>query len=210
MIMFWQGIILGLGMSLLIGPVVFLFLHTAIERGFRASAMAGFGVWVSDLFFVLSFYFGVSYVMKLVAWDGFKAWAGLLGGLILIAFGVATAVTPPPLPGEGQQKVITTRSSYFTLWFKGFLINTLNPFAAIFWLGVMSALSAKGPLQPVNAFYFFSGAIGAIVLTDILKIVLAKQLKSWLNRSHIVQLRRISAIAMVILGLALGIRGVWM
>lgn len=208
--MLWQGIVLGLGMSLLIGPVVFLFLHTAIERGFRASAMAGFGVWVSDLLFVLCFYFGVSYVIRLVQWDGFKAWAGMLGGLILIAFGMATAFTQPPLPAEGSEKVATSRSSYFKLWLKGFLINTLNPFAAIFWLGVMSALSARGPLQPLQAVYFFSGAIGAIVLTDVLKILLAKQLKNWLNRAHIVQLRRVSAIAMIVLGIALGIRGIWL
>lgn len=205
-----HGILLGLTMSLLIGPVIFLFLHTAIERGFRAGAMAGFGVWMSDLVYVLCFYFGVSYILKLVEWEGFKAWAGFLGGAILISIGIGTALRKPVLPKEGETRVVTSGSSYLKLWLKGFFINTFNPFAAFFWLGVMSTLSAKGDLTATNAFYFFTGVLGTIILTDILKILLAKRIKPWLNVRHILQMRRISAIAMMILGIVLLVRSILM
>lgn len=200
--------LLGFSMSLLIGPVLFLFLQTGIERGFRAGAMAGLGVWMSDLLYVFSFYFGVSYVLKLIHWDGFKAWAGFLGGILLIGIGLHSMLSPPPLI-HSAGAIPTSNSSYFKLWAKGFFINTLNPFAAFFWLGVISTVSVSYVQKPSHTTYFFSGVMGIIILTDLLKILLAKRIKPWLNNTHILQMRRLSGIAMLALGIILIARAMW-
>ncbi|MBK8703343.1 MAG: LysE family transporter [Saprospiraceae bacterium] len=204
----WQGMLLGLSMSLLIGPVVFLFLQTGIERGFRAGAMAGLGVWMSDLLYVAGFYFGVSYIIKIIHWSGFKTWAGLLGGILLIGIGIHSIISRPPHI-HSENRIPTSGASYFKLWAKGFFINTLNPFAAFFWLGVISTVSGSYIQKPLHSIYFFSGVLGIIVITDLLKVLLAKRIKPWLNTSHIMQMRRLSGIAMIALGIMLFVRAIW-
>ena len=53
----------------MLGPIFFALIQAGIEQGFRAGAMVGFGVWVSDFLFVASVYWGVSYIMAITAWD---------------------------------------------------------------------------------------------------------------------------------------------
>lgn len=96
-----KGIFLGLTLSILVRPIIFALLQTAIERGFRAGAMVGFGVWVSDIMYILLAYFGVSYIVTITKYEGFEEILGTIGGLVLIGFGLSTLFSkPPPIPSE--------------------------------------------------------------------------------------------------------------
>ena len=204
----WQGIVLGLTLSVLAGPMMFLFLQLGVERGFRAGTAAAAGAWTSDIVYMLGSYFGVSYLLKLTQWNGFQLYMGLIGGAILIATGLSIifsrqtpqgkVVQPSTGPGAGN--------SYLALYLKGFLINTFNPFAAFFWLSVVSAASATGNLTGPAVTGLFSGIIGTIVLTDMLKVFLAKRIKPWLSQHKLFLFRRISGIALIAFGVVLVMR----
>ena len=53
----WQGILLGLGLSVLVGPLIFLYIQVGIQFGFRSAFFLGLGAWMSDLMFILIIYF---------------------------------------------------------------------------------------------------------------------------------------------------------
>ena len=55
---------------------------------------------------------------------------------------------------------------------------------------------------------FFSGIMGSIVITDALKVGLAKKIKPWLNAKRMTRMRYISAFALVAFGIALILNGV--
>ena len=82
-----KGIFLGLTLSILVGPIIFALLQTAIERGFRAGMMVGLGVWVSDLMYISIAYFGVSYIVAITEYEGFEEILGTIGGFTLIGLG---------------------------------------------------------------------------------------------------------------------------
>ena len=127
---FINGLYFGLILCFLVGPIFFALLQAGIERGFRAGAMIGFGVWVSDFLFMVAVYWGVSHILAITEWDGFEFTLGLIGGIILLCFGIGTIVSPPPdiHMASSKNSSSTTKVSYVSLWFKGFLINTFNPF----------------------------------------------------------------------------------
>jgi threonine/homoserine/homoserine lactone efflux protein len=202
-----QGVLLGLSLSLLTGPMMFIFIQTGIEHGFRAGALTGLGVWMSDLFYILFAYFGLANVLQLTEGEGFKLWMGLIGGAILVVFGLATLLNRPPrFKKKARIRFPAGAASRFKLWLKGFLINTFNPFTALFWIGVMGALSVKDDFSGFHAGIFFAGALSVIVLADMGKVLLAKRIQDWMRYSYLLTMRRIAGTALVVLGIVLMVR----
>jgi len=190
--MLWDGIKFGLALSILVGPILFALIQTSIEQGFRAGWMVGLGIWISDLLFVLFTYFSITLVAELSNWDGLEFWLGIIGGIILLAFGIGSWLSKPPDVNTIDNKAIR-HSSYFALWFKGFLINTVNPFTFFFWLGVSGILFTEKELQPNEAVYFYGGLIGTLVFTDTIKAALAKMIRKWLKPDFILTQEESSA-----------------
>lgn len=203
----WQGILLGLGLSVLVGPMLFLYLQVGIQRGFRAAVFLGLGTWMSDLLFILCIYFGVNYVEKITDSSGFSLWMGIVGGIILVIIGIGLLLSKPPKGAESPHE-IKKNTTYLGLWLKGFLINTFNPFAVFFWLSVMTGYSSKN-LGGQQISLLFGGILGTIIITDIIKILGAKQLKRIINNQTTgIVLHKIVGTVLVVFGLALIYR-VW-
>lgn len=200
----WQGAFLGLSLSILAGPMLFILIQLGIEKGFRAGATAGFGVWTSDTLYVLSAYLGISYLLQLTQWQGFKLWASIAGGLILIIIGTATLLARPAMKNKDGNEPSHNWTSY---WLKGFFVNTFNPFTAFFWIGVMTTVSADGPLSATDAGLFFGSIIGVIIITDLMKVLLAKRIQNWMQYSYLLAMRRVSGTALVLFGVVLMFRG---
>ncbi len=193
---------LGLLLSIMIGPIVFALIQAGIERGFRAGAAIGVGIWLSDLIYILLSYFGVSYLLNMLEWDGFKLTLGIAGGLVLIITGIITLFSRPPQ----IDKPSGISDSYLSLWLKGFLINTVNPFTVFFWTSVTTTVVAKDNLDGQDAAILFGGILGTLIVTDSLKVLLAKSIRRWLKPKHILLTRRISGLALVIFGIVLMVR----
>lgn len=201
----WQGALLGFSLSILAGPMLFILMQLGMEKGFRAGATAGFGVWTSDTLYVVCAYLGISYLLQLTQWQGFKLWASLTGGIILIIIGATTLLARPAMNGRPAGR--PAGHNWTGYWMQGFLVNTFNPFTAFFWIGVMTTVSAGGPLPPFDATLFFGSIIGVIIATDLLKVLLAKRIQNWMKYSYLLAMRRVSGTALVVFGFFLMFRG---
>jgi len=202
----WNGILLGLTLSILTGPILFTLVQTSLEQGFRAGMMLGLGIWTSDALYVLTAFFGISYLLTATNWEGFNLTLGIAGGIILIAVGSRMLVRKPPAM-YNFEKAGLRYSSFFRLWLKGFLINSLNPFTFGFWLFFTTVLAAeKYALNSSKVSLFYLGIYGTLILTDSAKIGLAKLIRRWLKPNFILWLRRMAGMALVIFGMALIIR----
>ena len=200
-----NGIFFGLILTILTGPIFFALVQIGIERGFRAGFVMGLGIWISDVIIVLGVYQGVAYFIKATEMSGFKLWMGIAGGVILIVIGTLTLLSPPP-DMAAPKNIKTSTASYLTFFAKGFLINTINPFTFFFWVSVMTTVVIKEGFGTQASFLFFGGIIGTIMVTDSLKVGMAKYIRRWLRPIHVLWTRRISGVALVLFGIALMIR----
>lgn len=207
-----QGLLIGLVLSVLAGPIFFLYLQIAPEKGFRAGLALGIGAWLSDLLYIILVVMGVGSFLALIEWDGFKFWFGMLGGIMLIVFGVSTFYIANNKKIKLNNDIpIKNDKNYISLLIKGFSINFFNPFVALFWLGTMGVLTAliNNNIPDLNQKIDFFGAIFVVVVvTDLLKIYLSKRLKYLLKSPHsIYNLQKVIGIILVVLGVILMIRG---
>jgi threonine/homoserine/homoserine lactone efflux protein len=196
-----QGIILGISLSFLIGPLLFAVVQAGIVQGFRAGIAVAAGIWASDVFFVGAILWGVKTLAAITALEGFRFWAGLSGGLLLLLFGLGSvfAKVKPILLVEG----VATKRSLWNWWLRGFLINTVNPGTIFFWLGIVSAVVVPNGWSQGETLVFFGGMLGTLVLTDTLKAWAAKSVRRFLTPGHIRTIQKGIGLVLMVFGLVL-------
>lgn len=197
-----EGVKVGLILCFLLGPIFFTLIQTGVEQGFRAGAMVGLGIWLGDIIYMLTAFWGVALIKKLVEWEYFYQVFGGIGSLILVIFGLVPLINRPKNLSF-ESNTTNRTSSYLSLFAKGFLINGFNPFTIFFWLGVMTTYVISQSLSNQNAVWFFIGIIGIVVLTDLVKVLLAKRIRSVLKPIHLVRIRVITGIILILFGIGL-------
>jgi threonine/homoserine/homoserine lactone efflux protein len=191
-----SGITLGLLLAILIGPVFFMLLNTSIKKGFVPAAYLAFGVMLSDAFFIVVSYYGSAFVGL---FNNHKFEVGLGGGGILIIFGLvnmlkkpADANLEPELPDDSKSLLIDTG--------KGFIMNSMNPFVLVFWVGVSGTLAAKEHFTHFLVLIFFLTTLCTVLSTDLLKAWLASRLKNLIRPVFLLWLNRLSGLGLILFG----------
>ena len=206
MIHLWNGILLGLALSILVGPLLFALVQVSIEQGIKAGIWVAFGIWLSDALFVVGIGISVSQINQIIESPLFTPIVGMLGGFVLIVIGIGMFVSKPSNIDTSHFELI---SSKWKLGLNGFLINTINPFTVIFWTSVITSFLVEEALYSMNSLLFFGGILGVIVLTDSLKLVLAEQISKKLKPFHIAMMRKISGMALFLFGITMIVRVSW-
>lgn len=206
----FQGAILGVTLSFLIGPVFFALLQTGIEYGFRAGVSYSSGVWLSDFLIILLIYKSMAAIAEVVKSNEFVLYVGIVGAIILIGFGLSSLITKIPNKKNTPEIIDDADSINQPVWkfrlklfTKGFVINTINPFTIIFWLGVNTVILSKETFTNRQAFLYFGSILLTLVITDLLKILLAKRIGSALKPTYILRMRQIAGVLLIISGIVM-------
>ncbi|OIP05852.1 MAG: hypothetical protein AUJ97_00050 [Bacteroidetes bacterium CG2_30_32_10] len=201
----FKGILLGFTVAIILGPAFFTLLQTSIYRGFKAGVLLAIGILISDFSLISLCYFGF---MQIFDNPENQLSIGIVGGIILIVFGVVTFTRKPSLGDRVNRSVDSKAKKPKIIAYigKGFLMNTLNPFLLIFWIGVVSFATSNYGLDHKSLIFFFSGTLGTILLTDVVKCYLAIKVKKFLNLHVITWLNRIVGITLAVFGIVLIVR----
>ena len=196
---------LGFILSFMVGPVFFVLLETSAIKGFRAALVFDLGVILADVVFITIAYFS-SYQLL----ENLSNQPGLyvFGGVILLVYGITIFFKQ----GSGRTSDLpinakTKMSDYLSLFVKGFLLNFINIGVLVFWLGVIIIVGPSLDNEPNRIRVFFSTMLLAYFVTDLFKILLAKQLKKKLTGKRIRLIKKGIAIILIVCGVVLIIKG---
>lgn len=194
-----SGILLGGVLALLVGPVFFMIINTSIKKGFLPASMLALGVLISDALFVVLTYYGSSFLFYLKEYNHIVA---ICGGLLILTFGIFTFFKQPTIKADALEVIDDSKTRAIDV-VKGFTMNSLNPSALLFWLGVAGTISLKEQYQGWHTLTFYTATLGVVFLTDLLKAWVATRLKGFITARFLIWMNRIS-------GIALGAYGVFM
>ncbi len=195
-----EGILLGLTLTIMIGPIFIALTQTGLEHGLRAGLSVGSGIWVSDILVIGGAYFFIHAITRQISDPAFARWTGLAGGLILIAFGIAGILKKH----RGEVKTpgfsAGTYVGYFT---KGFVVNFVNPFTFFFWTSVMTTYVVSRHATSSQVILVFGSILATIMCTDSIKVILAKKIRSKLKRHHLVMFGKAAGLLLIGFGISL-------
>lgn len=200
-----EAVLIGFFLSFMIGPVFFMLIQTSILKGARAAIVFNLGVVFGDLVFILIAYFGSKSILERIKDDPRMFY---IGGLILLLYGVIIYLDKSQKNlSQDDMLVLPEKSNYPRLFFKGFILNFINIGVLAFWLGMIVVVGSNLQMDPGKIFNFFAVILASYFITDIGKIVLAKQLKKKLTPSVTYKIKRSMGILLMIFGVVLILKG---
>jgi len=201
----YEGLLLGLFLAFSIGPAFFALINTGISYGFRSGAALAFGIFFSDLFFVLVTVSLIHYGMSDLLTDPkHQAFLGVIGGVVLIVYGAFHFVGNQSKTSEDGEKITEIKAPRFhVLLIKGFFLNMFNPFVWIFWIATTTAISSKYEFHMYRIVIFFSSVLAVVIGTDLLKTFVAHKIKQMLNQKMLLRVRHVSGVLLIAFGVYL-------
>lgn len=190
-----NGIVSGVVLAFLIGPVFFTILQTSIERGFASGVFVAMGVSLSDALYIFISYLGIIQFNDNGNANHYLAYGG---GLILFGFGIYYLLIKGRKLSNFQPEKIVYRSPA-RLIAKGFIINGMSPMVLFFWLATVGvATSELGYKTTQQAITFFASIVLTVFLTDVIKAKLADQLRTLITPRFIQILNIVLGLVLVI------------
>lgn len=187
----------GIFMSFMIGPVFFMLLKTSILKGIKAALAFDVGVILGDIFFICLAYFGSKNLLEKIKEDPRLF---LIGGVVLIVYGLITYLDKNNKK-EGEPEVEAAKGkNYLKLLLNGFFLNFINIGVLAGWLGIMVVVGPTLKMNPTAIFWYFAVVIASYLGTDIIKIILAKQLRKKLTPLVIYRIKRGMGILLIVFG----------
>ncbi|MBX2898273.1 MAG: LysE family transporter [Cyclobacteriaceae bacterium] len=195
----FNGIKMGLVLSVLVGPVFFTIIQTSVERGFKSGALVSLGVSASDILYVTVCYFGL---VQILDEPRFKLYMAYGGAIMLVLFGLYHLVIKSRKIFQAAGKV--TGKSTYQCFMKGFIINGLSPMVPIFWVGAIGIASLDfGYAHHYEFISFFTVVLMTVLATDLLKAYLAGRLRQLVTQRMMTILNIVVGIGLFAFGIRL-------
>jgi len=199
-----SGLLLGLALVFSVGPVIFTIIKLRINYGLASAFYFIGGVWLSDIFWVVTANAFSGLFESLVT---YKQPIGIAGGIFLISLGAYYLFFKKYHSKEELDKGVKIgNATHARLFITGFLINTLNP-------GVIALWFAAATKSLSNTFdervVIFSICLLLNMSADMFKINLAGRLRKKLTDKNINIINKVSGLMFIIFGALLIVGVVW-
>lgn len=200
-----KGLLLGLILSISIGPVIFAIIKQSLTNGKKAGYAFVAGVSASDISLLLLCNLFTSLFTLVLE---HKALIALFGAGFLLVTGLYTlffkkiVIDQSADAAENNQRKRDLIKSFFS----GYLMNTLNPSVFLFWFAWTAAIGAtaedsNNPIQ--YKVIVFGTCLAFVLVSDLLKVFLAGVLRPRLTEKSLLWINRISAIIILTFSAAL-------
>jgi len=198
---FLKGLLLGLILSLSIGPVIFAIVKQSLTNGKRSGYAFVAGVSSSDM--ILLFICNVfTSLFNLVL--NHKSTIALAGAGFLLLMGLFTLffkkLKLENMGIDGVNKTLSIKN-LISSFLSGFIMNTLNPSVFLFWFAWTAAInnSADDTPNPIQyKLVVFGTCLGFVLLSDLIKVFLAGKLRTRLTEKNLIWINRISGLIILI------------
>ena len=194
---FFKGILMGLTITVSLGPGFIALFQTSITRGVKAGFVLAFGILISDLTLISISYFGLTNLVH----QGNSKILGIVAGFVLIVTGLIPIVRKSAINLNDPKQLPDLKSSLPSLLLKGFILNIANPFCLIFWIGIMGFAASNYGMHSYDILIFFAGLILTAFTSDLLKCYLSGLFRKIMEPEIINKLNNIIGGILILIGI---------
>ncbi len=193
-----KGLMLGLLLSISVGPVIFSILKQSLNNGYKGGISFVAGVSLSDIALVVVSNFFTELFGSL---NEHRTTIGIAGSCFLITVGLYFIFFKKVKVDEQGQHVFKFRKrDWVRIALSGFFMNTLNPGVLIFWLTTSTAFVDQTEDQRI---IIFTTCLLLVLAGDLLKVFLAGKIRRRLTPKNLRLVNRLNGVVLVGFGIAL-------
>lgn len=137
---FFRGILIGLTVSVPLGPMGVLIIQKTLHRGAWSGFFAGLGAASADLFYATVAAFGLGFVINTIKTH--ELLLQIVGGMFLIMVGLKIYFDNPLKQIKAKQRV--TKTGLFGDFLSLFFLTASNPVAIVVFMAVFAGTSVFG------------------------------------------------------------------
>lgn len=155
-----KGLIVGILASAPMGPVGVLTIQRTLNKGRWFGMMTGLGAAISDILYAAISILGMSFVMDFIENPRNMFWFKVIGGLLLMGFGVYTYLSNPT---ENLRPASKNKGTLMHNGITGFLVTFSNPLIILLFIALMARFEFVVPEhyleQGLGYLAIFAGAL---------------------------------------------------
>jgi len=187
---FIDTFVLGIALTLPIGPVMFEILKRGLKNGFLDSIKTVGGVFSAELTYFVIVYFGLSGFSEYYV---VKVGLGFLGIGFLLYLGFDNVMDYFRSGNDGLGKGLSGNS-----FVAGYLITFLNPLNFFMWVGIIGSFFANG-----LSLFISSGVLLGIFLSLLVPVIISRVARGFLNRENMRYVSLAAGLFLIYYGLKL-------
>ena len=203
---FLTALPIGLLLIFSAGPVFFVILETSITNGAKQALAVSLGAVLADIGLIAIAFFSASPILQKLE---NQPQLYFVGGAVLLSYGILSFVKTSKTKKQlnYNTEALPPQKSVFFYLTKGFFLNTINISTLLFWMGATVVFGARFQMESSRLIPFFSYIILIYFSADVIKIILAKQLKNKLSPPVVYKLKQVVHIILVLFGCFIVLQG---
>lgn len=192
---FLRGFLVGLAISIPLGPIGVMIVQRTLTRGNFAGFFSGVGAAVSDLLYALIAGFGFTLVIDFI--DHHRIWLQVIGGAIFLVFGVYTFMQNPIRQIRQPRKGNT---NYWQDVFTTFFLTASNPLAVFSFIVIFTSFDVFSQIHEKHSMFAVLAGVflGAITWWMFLTLLVGL-FRRFINIRHLWWINKISGVAIALI-----------
>nr|WP_320119038.1 LysE family transporter [uncultured Marinifilum sp.] len=194
----FKGIVVGLMVSIPLGPIGVLIIQKTIQKGKLAGFISGMGAAVADMFYATVAAFGLGIVLNFIKTQEF--YLQLIGSVFLVYVGMRIFLTNPVKQIRGAKK--TGKKGMLGDFLSIFFLTASNPIAVFVFVAVFAGASIFGsnPTLRIELFLILGVLLGGALWWYTLSTIINAFRKKF-RLKQLFWINKISGIIIAVLGL---------
>ncbi len=193
------GMSAGLIMTFMTGPAFFALIRTSIQKGFLSGALFALGVFMADTFFVATTFLGASLIALA---ESNQKYIAVFGGLFIIGIGYKY-LTKKVEEENVEEITVSSKLKNTGYFFKGLLMNLLNPGMLFYWIGLVSYLGTNADYTNDDIKLFIFCSMITVLSTDLAKAYFASKVRHLFSKNVIKWMNRIVGTALIVFAIVM-------
>ena len=202
---FFQGLLVGLGASIPLGPIGVLCVQRTLSKGRYSGFISGLGAALVDTFFAALAVLGLAYIQGII--KSHEAYFLCFGGLLVIFIGLTIYLTNP----VKQIRQTQIRKRHFEDFISVVILTVTNPGALFLILGLFALVGLQ--VNSSDGSFAISTVLwGVFVGAGLWWYALSTSINVFRKKFRLKQLwmiNKISGIIIMALGLISTLKGIW-
>lgn len=194
---FFKGIIIGLIVSIPIGPMGILALQRTLNKGKSSGFSSGMGIATADTVFALIAGLGISFIIHFLMEQ--QLVIKIIGGVVIALLGLKLLIANP----VKQLKKHRRRGKNLFEDFVSILLMTLsNPFTVFLYIAIFAGLNLQNSSSDyLTAFLVSAGIFSGATLNWFIISTLVNHFRSNIRLRKIMWMNRIAGLTIILFGI---------